>query len=205
MAKKSLSYFYRFNCGMTYYTLSWAFADLGGDMFINLIVSLLLEIPGHLFSNILMHRLGNILSNLTNLWVINSNWNSCSWSVKEVKYQQFQKWYLVSNGIKNINSRQPYKMISDTQTILRLLPTSVIDHFVRLPLKGLNQIQETEKNNTPFEKIVSLKSGRRQKWGINSHQNGRFFANFSNICKVNQSIPYYLRKRNVLQSRSPVL
>ena len=37
--------------------------------------------------------------------------------------------------------RQPKKMVKHTQTICRLLPTNcltVFDHFVRLPLKGLN-------------------------------------------------------------------
>ena len=37
--------------------------------------------------------------------------------------------------------RQPHKLVKHTQTICRLLPTnclSVFDHFVGLPLKGLN-------------------------------------------------------------------
>ena len=49
-------YFFRFNSGMTYYALSWAFADLGGDMYLNFIMSLFVELPGVFISNYLMHR-----------------------------------------------------------------------------------------------------------------------------------------------------
>ena len=39
---------YRFHAGMTYYGLSWSFADLGGDMYANFILSMLVEIPAGL-------------------------------------------------------------------------------------------------------------------------------------------------------------
>ena len=42
--------------------------------------------------------------------------------------------------------RQPHKMVKQTQTVRRLLPTnclSVFDHFVGLALKGLKSLTST--------------------------------------------------------------
>lgn len=41
---------------MVYYSLSWAFADLGGDMFVNFLLSIIIEIPGGLISLVLMEK-----------------------------------------------------------------------------------------------------------------------------------------------------
>ncbi|XP_057313742.1 solute carrier family 22 member 15-like [Hydractinia symbiolongicarpus] len=47
-----------FQCGMTYYGLSWAFADLGGDMYSNFILSFLVELPGVFLIWLLMQKIG---------------------------------------------------------------------------------------------------------------------------------------------------
>jgi len=47
-----------FNCGMTYYTLSWAFADLGGDMYLNFLLSFIVEIPSSFISMVAIQRFG---------------------------------------------------------------------------------------------------------------------------------------------------
>ena len=54
----------------------------------------------------------------------------------------YGQWYFYENidFNKNLNPRQPNKMVKHTQTLRRLLPTnylSVFDHFVELPRKGL--------------------------------------------------------------------
>ncbi|XP_057313743.1 solute carrier family 22 member 15-like [Hydractinia symbiolongicarpus] len=47
-----------FQCGMTYYGLNWAFADLGGDMYSNFVLSFIVELPAVFFAWWLMQKIG---------------------------------------------------------------------------------------------------------------------------------------------------
>eukprot|EP00111_Clytia_hemisphaerica_P008652 TCONS_00025298-protein len=47
-----------FNSGMVYYALSWAFSDLGGNMYLNFVWSTLIELPGALISYFLLNFIG---------------------------------------------------------------------------------------------------------------------------------------------------
>lgn len=48
---------FRLNLGMSYYTLAWAFADIGGDIYINFILASLTGIPMHALAIVLLDRL----------------------------------------------------------------------------------------------------------------------------------------------------
>ncbi|XP_057313741.1 solute carrier family 22 member 15-like [Hydractinia symbiolongicarpus] len=59
LAKSMLAQaFIWFQSGMTYYGLNWAFADLGGDMYSNFILSFLVELPGVFLVWLLMQKIG---------------------------------------------------------------------------------------------------------------------------------------------------
>ena len=42
--------------GMVYYTLSWTFADLGGDIYLNFILASLVELPMHAVCVVCLQR-----------------------------------------------------------------------------------------------------------------------------------------------------
>jgi len=46
------------NSGIVYYTLSWAFADIGGDLYINFMLSIAVEVPMHLLAIIFLQKYG---------------------------------------------------------------------------------------------------------------------------------------------------
>ena len=55
--KKPFLYFpLRFNCGMTYYALSWAISDLGSDMYTSFLWGTLIELPAGIVSYILLNQ-----------------------------------------------------------------------------------------------------------------------------------------------------
>lgn len=53
-----------FHCGLTYYALNWEFADIGGDMYINSILSFLVELPGNVIIILTLQRFGRKRMNL---------------------------------------------------------------------------------------------------------------------------------------------
>lgn len=53
-----------FHCGLTYYALNWEFADIGGDMYINSILSFLVELPGNIVIIFTLQRFGRKRMNL---------------------------------------------------------------------------------------------------------------------------------------------
>ena len=57
IASCSLLCLSRLNLGMSYYTLAWAFADIGGDIYINFILASLTGIPMHALVIVLLDRL----------------------------------------------------------------------------------------------------------------------------------------------------
>ena len=52
----SVYFLSRLSLGMVYYTLSWAFADLGGDLYLNFVLASLVELPMHAVSIICLQR-----------------------------------------------------------------------------------------------------------------------------------------------------
>ena len=47
-----------FHVGMTYYTINWEFADIGGDMYINSILSFVVELPGNFITLYTLQKFG---------------------------------------------------------------------------------------------------------------------------------------------------
>lgn len=47
-----------FHTGMSYYAMNWEFADIGGDMYVNFILSFLVEIPGNIVCILTLDRFG---------------------------------------------------------------------------------------------------------------------------------------------------
>ena len=64
-------------------------------------------------------------------------------SLQDVFWRLISQYYLQNQHYLNPLKRQPHKMVKHTQTIRWKKPAncfSKLDHFVRLALKGLNQI-----------------------------------------------------------------
>jgi len=54
-----------FNTGMSFYTITWAFADLGGDKYLNFIMSTVVEVPSFFISIFVLQRFGRRKSTFT--------------------------------------------------------------------------------------------------------------------------------------------
>lgn len=50
------NFLFRLNSGMVYYTFSWVFADIGGNMYVNFFLSAIVEAPMHLIAIIAMQK-----------------------------------------------------------------------------------------------------------------------------------------------------